>query len=966
MKPISLKFRGINSYEEEFYIDFESLAKDGIFGIFGPTGSGKSTILDAITLALYGKIPRHDKNTHSYFINNASDTAQVEFTFETAGSNGEKQQFEIHRAYKRNTKDGANVSKCLFRLVDGDILADRKEGEVNAAIIAVVSLSYEDFTRSVFLPQGKFNEFMFLKSRDRSKMLERLFDLEKFGESLKTRVNAFENRAKTAVETCELKISFYGEISSEVLELKQNQLDDISKEIICLADERELIFVEREKYRELDAAYTRYLTTQNQQLAHASRSSEIKATTKLLDDAKRAEALRLPLDNLKSLATQYAQAVEGLELTQRLAKATQEKAMQCDKEYQAARKAMEIDFPALLKKEQELNAHLERLTEIEAAEKDLFELRHKWKMEDGNLKEIKNKEKEISIRAAKIKDKLNDIERRKSITDVSPEILKTLIDAASVEKELHKNDDDTRLAKDSLQELGAKEQMLSELFVKSQNDAAILLAQHLYDGVPCPVCGSLHHPNPANHLATSTEQLSEDFEGIAAQLGRIRAIQENTVHTLEKLTQDRTYLAAKLVEYQQSFDVDNFATALDDAFAKNAERATLDEQETALRAESDIVAAEQKSLMLEISRIEAIQETTLAAGTETATAIEAKRVSMAAYGDASAAKFALAEVESRKLKLTMAEKESEDLRAKYQAEYIETEKALASLAERVQGLDAMYNTQQNAIAKELESSGFSDILAAEAAILPHPQIATLDAEIKEYEQKKSEIANSLDHLSNILDGIDSVEKIPEIAHAVQEKFIHTDAALIEKREAAAILSQDVAKMVTDLETVSELIAQKKQLQVHHASVQEIAYLFRGNAFIKFLAMRHLQYITNEATIRLARMTGGRYAIEYDEDTNFIIRDDFNGGTRRPPASLSGGETFMVALCLALALSAKIQMKSRTDLSFFFLDEGFGALDSDSLTNVMDALAQLHEENMTVGLISHVEEMKHRIHNKIEL
>jgi exonuclease SbcC len=193
-----------------------------------------------------------------------------------------------------------------------------------------------------------------------------------------------------------------------------------------------------------------------------------------------------------------------------------------------------------------------------------------------------------------------------------------------------------------------------------------------------------------------------------------------------------------------------------------------------------------------------------------------------------------------------------------------------------------------------------------------------------------------------------------------------DATLMEKREVAAILSQEVAKMTVDLADAARLQSQKKGLEARHAALREIADLFRGNAFVKFLAARHLQYITNEATGRLARMTGGRYAIEYDEDAGFIIRDDFNGGARRPPASLSGGETFMASLCLALALSAKIQMKSRTDLSFFFLDEGFGSLDSDSLGTVMDALGQLHQENMTVGIISHVDEMKHRIHNKIEL
>jgi len=916
MKPIFLKFCGINSYAKEFCIDFESLAKDGIFGIFGATGSGKSTILDAITLALYGKVPRHNKTTHSSFVNSDSSTASVEFIFEATMTGGEKSRFEIHRVYKKNNKGGVNVSKCLFRLVDGDILADRKEGEVNTAIIAAVGLSYEDFTRSVFLPQNKFNEFMFLDSKDRSKMLERLFDLEKFGEGLKSRINAFESRAKTAVENCELNISFYGEISAEMLSEKQNLLDDVSKEIARLAKERELFFGERERYMALEAAYVQYLAARREQEYHTSSGDEIKDKIAALDAAKAASALQSPIDGLKSLTQQHRQAQESLGATQQLAKAAGAQAKEYEAQWNAARKTVETDLPMLLRREQELNVHLERFVEIESMERELKELRDKWKIEEGSLKAKKKKEGDVSANIADIKGKLDGIARHKSSIAIDPEMLKALIDAAATEKELHGKNLEIGRLEAQLAKHNKAIVDFSELFAKNQDSLAGQLAQNLEGGLPCPVCGSLHHPNPANHTPGFAGHANDD---IKEKLSRAKAMHESIAENLAKLARDKAALADSLERYQKSLLLDNFDMALQEAFEKNARRATLDEQEAALRTEAEAITEMQKSLMLEISGLVSMQEATLAAGTEKAAAIEVKRAALGGLGDIAATQAALADIESQKSALVVAERELEDLKNKYQAEYLEAEKSLASLTERVQNLSAMGEAQQAAIDRELVACGFDSMEAAESAILPQAQMAALETEIKGYEQKKSELTSLLSNLSKTLENIDNLEEIPEAARTAQERFALADTSLMEKREASAVLSQEIAKTTIDLEAMTELLSQKKGLEARHAALREIADLFRGNAFIKFLAARHLQYITNEATSRLGRMTGGRYAIEYDEDTNFIIRDDFNGGARRPPASLSGGETFMASLCLALALSAKIQMKSRANLSFFFLD-----------------------------------------------
>ncbi|NLT95571.1 MAG: hypothetical protein GXW85_08620 [Clostridia bacterium] len=137
-------------------------------------------------------------------------------------------------------------------------------------------------------------------------------------------------------------------------------------------------------------------------------------------------------------------------------------------------------------------------------------------------------------------------------------------------------------------------------------------------------------------------------------------------------------------------------------------------------------------------------------------------------------------------------------------------------------------------------------------------------------------------------------------------------------------------------------------------------LFKGNTFVEFIAEEQLIHVAIDASRRLGELTGYRYALEVDSDGGFIIRDDANGGLKRPVTTLSGGETFLTSLALALALSSQIQLKGKYPLEFFFLDEGFGTLDSHLLETVMNSLERLQMEKMTIGIISHVPELKARI------
>ena len=159
------------------------------------------------------------------------------------------------------------------------------------------------------------------------------------------------------------------------------------------------------------------------------------------------------------------------------------------------------------------------------------------------------------------------------------------------------------------------------------------------------------------------------------------------------------------------------------------------------------------------------------------------------------------------------------------------------------------------------------------------------------------------------------------------------------------------------EQAKELVEKERRLQL----CDQLRQLLRGNRFLEFIASEYLQEICVTASKTLLSLTGGRYFLQYDKD--FKVGDNLDGGNLRAVKTLSGGETFLVSLSLALSLSGAICMKSLRPIEFFFLDEGFGTLDEKLVETVMDVLGKL-SKTFAVGLISHVEELKHRIDNKI--
>lgn len=223
MKPIKLKIRGLNSFIEEQTIDFEKLTDRGFFGIFGPTGSGKSTVLDGITLALYGEVARKSSN----YINTNCDSASVSFEFQISGAINKR--YSVEREFKSDKKTGNPRSgKCKVIDISSEdtvVLADGAN-EVKAVCREIIGLNLDDFTRTVVLPQGKFSEFLKLEGKERRVMLERLFNLSQYGDNLDRKLAREINKEKTENSVLIGQLKGYEDISEEREKAKEEEVKE--------------------------------------------------------------------------------------------------------------------------------------------------------------------------------------------------------------------------------------------------------------------------------------------------------------------------------------------------------------------------------------------------------------------------------------------------------------------------------------------------------------------------------------------------------------------------------------------------------------------------------------------------------------------------------------------------------------------------------------------------------------------
>ncbi|ODP26075.1 Nuclease SbcCD subunit [Paenibacillus nuruki] len=554
MKPITLKLSGLQSYREQQEIDFEALCETGLFGIFGPTGSGKSTVLDAITLALYGKVERAYNGTQG-IMNHSEDSLFVSFSFELLSAEG-AQRYRVERRFKR-TGDHT-VSNAMSRFIemraDGDVVVADKLAEVTRCVEDYIGLKMDDFTRAVVLPQGKFAEFLSLKGSDRRQMLQRLFHLERYGDRLMQKLSQRVKETDNVLGKLYAEQTGLGEASAEALQTAIERLEKAIQEAEQRRQELVDITARTEQWSKI-REYQREQAELQQRLTQLQQhEAEVAHKEQQIEQALSAQNL-LPL--LDTWRTHEAKAIQEQQrvttLQQDLQQAEIAVATAVEREQKAKQQLTEQE-PQLMTRIEQLQQALQLQKECVALEQDQQQIHqqleniqkqweeasHQVQREQMLLDKARQRQEELNkqLKACEVRSQdrreLQEAQQQLSALNTARTRLQeqqTEYDGYTrsaqqanqvwqqlIEQEATRSEQEQQLQQHVfalyqehqqlehvLQQAHQSAEQLEEQYAQQSREAesnrlASLLAVELQEGQPCAVCGSTHHPQPAHDI----------------------------------------------------------------------------------------------------------------------------------------------------------------------------------------------------------------------------------------------------------------------------------------------------------------------------------------------------------------------------------------------------------------------------------------------------------------------------------
>jgi len=844
MKPVSLEFCGINSFSERAFVDFRSLLEYGVFGIFGDTGSGKSTILDCIGFALYGAVSRVRTGVGGDIIHYQADKAYTNFEFEITYE-GSRRHIRVEREIKR--KNAAQTLKVYeYREGTFQVLADTvREG--NALLEKIVGLEQRDFERCIALPQGEFAQFVKATRGERLKLIARLFDLEEYGERLVKKANARYAALEEKRKELHTRLEQYDGVSEE---RQREYRESIAKLESQEREETEKLALLRKEEKEIDD--------------RLARRREWEKSMKRLEELT---AQRADMEELESELGRLG----------RIADVTV--AAQAEKNASAALRAAELAF--------------------QRAEKDRAEAQSRARAyesfdENGADEEI--------ARLTALNVRLEQAEkngRRRA------ELAKSL-----------------KLCREQYAEEAANFKGFS--YAEERETLETELA----------ALGNGNFFDYAEQFG-KTALLRTEYVAFAEELNTLRAkypvIEGDVSPLIEKYTAWSAGDKTDFTQLKQSFD------------ARETKR-------TALQKALRDLETKNGSYRAHCERLQRLQTEGVRFKEE-----------LSALGEEERAEMSLAEC-TRTLERRKREKrERQSAREKAFGLLSASVAAYAAAEARQSAARTVWEQAKDGLQNALRAAGLERVEEAVALTKKYGSGEDAAKRIEDYKAEYASVRSRCEELGK-----------ETFAGDEEVRLAQTRQKIVCQEETFRSVTNGLAIRRDELRRGDEALAKKNLLEREERSItkqtevaERLKKLLDGNKFMDFVAEEYLQNVALNASGRLLTLTDGRYFLRYEGGAvGFVVGDNFNGGNTRGVYTMSGGETFLVSLSLALSLSSEICARSLRPIEFFFLDEGFGTLDEKLVDVVMDSLERLKSENFSIGIISHVEELKHRIVKKL--
>lgn len=1011
MIPVKLTIQGLYSYQEKQTIDFTRLTSANLFGIFGAVGSGKSSILEAITFAIYGKTDRLNlsgDNRNYNMMNLKSNDLLIEFVFETGKNQTAYQAVVKGRRNGKKFEEVKTLERSAYRNEGGNWIPIEPEQLEKA-----IGLSYDNFKRTIIIPQGQFQEFLQLGNKDRTQMMKELFNLEKF--ELYYKVVSLENKNNSQRENLDGQLKQLGAIDPEQIKLYEEQLIQLKTEIgqfsKSLADQQK----QELEWKKLQDLVRKLEDIQQRLKQLKDREPEFVALEKTIRNYEQCLIqFKSQIDVLAQSDKKIIQKTELIEKEAVSLKKAEEEIVHLEKEFAVLKEV--YDRRELLKQQADELVKIARLNTLQTAALTDQERIIKGELilakTTESLEKLKKEKEALELLLKAERDKLPDLVLLSQIKiwhnenkSQNKQLAENKVEVEKFQKEIQSIVDSVkvRFAEPIFAGLPAKaDAAIGILFLKEKTEqlkqqmASIDLemehyrvqskleeyAVNLHNGEACPLCGSVQHP--AVFSAASVAGALSEAQKLKSGLEKEISLANEYINQLNdsgnRLKFNLDQLNGVLVK-QKEFDakVANHAALFkwdaytDEALVNQAFaaaeilRKALAEKEKELEKVAADLEKEASNKEKFQAEIEKIRTSLVVAQTEIKTLSEQIRlINTADYRTKTAA-----EIETERLSLlhkyAALEKQYNELTNKLtelrKAKDTVSGSLEANRKELFQEKEAN-SVIQNELAVRLEKSNYANIEEIK-------QILSQEINLELQKQKLTDFRQQLMLLQNQL-----AQTHSEIGNRAYDSEAHQKLRieiatigenLNQKNQEFGKVEQLLKKLKSDLESLAQLRKELENLELRAENIKTMKSLFKASGFVNYISSVYLQNLCNAANDRFFQLTRQKLSLEITEDNNFLIRDYLNGGKVRSVKTLSGGQTFQAALSLALALADNIQKITNSNQNFFFLDEGFGSLDKDSLAVVFDTLKSLRKENRIVGVISHVEEMQQEIdtHLRIE-